>query len=105
MRGALVERINVIMKDPGEPPCVETVDNTPEALQALVGGRLEAIPTPDPTVAVYVNGEGRPDGLEANVGGLAGPILVTGLDPGLGDTVDLTVRQAARYMAMLGGVR
>lgn len=100
-----MERINIIVKNPGEPPCVKTVDDTLEALQALVGGWLEAIPTPDPTVAVYVNEEGRLDGLAANVGGLVGPILVTGLDPESGDTVDLTVRQAARYTAMLGGVR
>lgn len=100
-----MERVNVIVKDPGEPPRMETIDNTLEALQTLVGGWLEAIPTPDPTTAVYVNEEGRLDELEANVGGLVGPILVTGLDPESGDTVDLTVRQAARYTAMLAGVR
>lgn len=100
-----MERINVIVKDPGEPPRMETIDNTLEALQALVGGWLEAIPTPDPATAVYVNEEGRLDGLEPNVGGLVGPILVTGLDPKSGDTVDMTVAQARRYAAMLAGTR
>lgn len=94
-------RINVIVKDPGEPPRMETIDNTLESLQTLVGGWLEAIPVADPHTAVYVNEEGRLNGLASNVDGLVGPILVTGLDPESGDTVDLTVRQAEHYTAML----
>lgn len=95
-------RINVVLKEPGKPARTQIIDNTLEELQRLVGGYLEAVPSADPHVALYVDEEGLIKGLEPNVFGLFGNVLATGFDPDSGETVDLTVRQAARLVAMFG---
>lgn len=76
------DRIRVIVKNPGEAPEEREVPNTLEALQALVGGYIEAVPLSRDAV-ILVNEEGKMRGLAPNVvyfdDLLVGPVVIVGV--------------------------
>lgn len=95
--------MKVLVYRPQEAPAVEDIPNTLAALQALVGGYVEAIYLPDGYIAV-ANEEGLLQGLapSAHLPGqvLVGPVAVTKTDPadpeqfaGLTDADVAAVRQ------------
>lgn len=53
-----MEKIRVLVKDPGKPAEVREIDNTLEAVQAIVGGNIEALRISD-SVFCYLNDEGK----------------------------------------------
>lgn len=75
--------MKVIYKEPGCAPEVRDIPNTLEALQAAVGGYIEAV-TIDTDAAVICNEEGRLQGMPHNVKFLGvdfvGPILIVGVE-------------------------
>ena len=76
------DRIRVIVKNPGEAPEEREVPNTLEALQALVGGYIEAVPLARDAV-ILVNEEGKLRGMAPNVmyfdEVLVGPVVLVGV--------------------------
>jgi len=75
------DKIRVIVKNPGEAPKEREVPNTLEALQALVGGYIEAVPLSRDAV-ILVNEEGKLRGMAPNVmyfdDVLVGPVVLVG---------------------------
>ena len=60
------EKIKVLVVEPMEKPYVKEMDNSLEAMQAIVGGFIETVyPFEDPVVLVC-NDEGKLDGLPFN---------------------------------------
>ena len=53
-----MNRIRVVVKQPGEPAEVREIENTLEAFQAIVGGRLEAVYLGD-SLHMYIDDEGN----------------------------------------------
>ena len=76
------DRIRVIVKNPGEAPEEREVPNTLEALQALVGGYIEAVPLARDAV-ILVNEAGKLRGMAPNVlflgDVLVGPVVIVGV--------------------------
>ena len=76
------DKIRVIVKNPGEAPEEREVPNTLAALQALVGGYIEAVALARDAV-ILVNEEGKLRGLEPNVmlmgDVLVGPLVIVGV--------------------------
>ena len=79
------EQIRVLKVEPGRPPEEVTMPNTLEALQAAVGGYIEALDL-DSDACLICNEEGKLTGLPANrrVGGdvIAGTFLIVGTADG-----------------------
>ena len=93
--------IRVLIVEPMEPPKVETIPNTLEAKQAIVGGLIEAIyPYPE-NVAIVCNDEGKLIGLPLNrrIGHdvIAGSFIVCGTDDRTASFSSLTDEQVKRY--------
>lgn len=59
------ELIMVFVKNPGQAPHMEIIQNTLKAFQEIVGGHIEAV-TPFEDVALIVNEEGRINGMPFN---------------------------------------
>ena len=53
-----MEKIRVLVKEPAKPAEVREIDNTLEAVQAIVGGNIEALRISD-SVFCYLNDEGK----------------------------------------------
>lgn len=76
------KQIVAIIKNPGEPPCVEPLfDNTLESFQHAVGGYIETVTFASDAVLI-VNEEGRLRGLPYNCSfcglDIIGPVVVVG---------------------------
>lgn len=75
------ERINVIVKYPHKPARMFTIPDELWVYQELVGGYIETVATDELVDALLiVNEEGRLLGLEENVLGLVGTVLLVGVD-------------------------
>jgi len=93
--------IRVLIVEPMEPPRTETIPNTLEAKQAIVGGLIQAIyPYPE-EVAVVCNDEGKLIGLPLNrrIGCdiIAGNFIVCGIDNRSASFASLSDEQVQRY--------
>ena len=90
--------IRVLKVEPGTAPEIVTMPNTLDALQAAVGGYIEAV-TLDANSILVCNEEGKLTGLPANrqVGGdtIAGTFLIVGAEDG--DFASLSDADAAYY--------
>lgn len=82
---------------PNNERCVQSIPETDvlECLQDIVGGYIEAIFQDDGTVFI-VNEEGKLQGLEPNINGLVGNIVV--LRNGDEDFISLTDDDINKYM-------
>ena len=93
--------IRVLIVEPMEPPRVETIPNTLEAKQAIVGGLIEAIYPYSENVAIVCNDEGKLIGLPLNrrIGHdiIAGSFIVCGTDDRTSSFSSLTDEQVKRY--------
>ena len=58
--------ITVVIKEPGQAPRAETIENTLEALQKVVGGYIETVQFRVPGTLVVCNSEGKQQGLPFN---------------------------------------
>lgn len=72
-------RINVIVKYPNKPARMFTIPDELWVYQELVGGYIETVTTTEDALMI-VNEEGRLLGLEENVLGLVGTVLLVGVD-------------------------
>lgn len=76
------DKIRVIVKNPGEAAEEREVPNTLAALQALVGGYIEAVPLSRDAV-ILVNEDGKLRSLAPNVmyfdDVLVGPVVIVGV--------------------------
>ena len=72
------ETIKVLVKHPHEHPEVRKIHNSLGTLQRFVGGSIETATFGD--VVVICNEEGRIHGLEPNVAGFVGTIILAGVD-------------------------
>lgn len=74
--------IRAIIKDPNRPAREETIPNTLDTLQRLVGGYIETV-TPASDWLIICNEEGRLEGLPYNVEvcgiDFVGPIVLAGM--------------------------
>jgi hypothetical protein len=103
-----MKTINVVVKRPGQKAEKQFVEPTLAGLQAVVGGYLEEF-TRGPSgfgktrIITYVNEDGRRLGLQPNSLGIAGTILVTGLEAGknisLPDRVAVSVIEYLNLMS------
>jgi hypothetical protein len=100
--------IRVLIVEPMEPPRVESIPNTLEAKQGIVGGLIQAIyPYPD-NVAVVCNDEGKLIGLPLNrrIGHdiIAGNFIVCGVDNRNASFSSLTEAQVKRYQEKFSNI-
>lgn len=72
-----VRTLEAIVKAPGEKPRVTVIANTLEAMQSIVGGRIEVVSFTTHNVIVC-NEEGRLLGLPENAHGICGTMIVLG---------------------------
>lgn len=101
-------QIRVVVAEPGKDPRVVMIEDTLEALQALVGGMIEAVrdrPLNAIGAHLYVNEEGLLQGLAPNrytVGGgvLVGPIVVSKVDHA-GEEIGLTEEEARKAVTLV----
>lgn len=77
------KQITAFIKNPGQVPHLEIVDNTLEAFQELVGGYIETV-RPFTDCLMIVNEEGRINGMQFNCWYLGesffGPMVFVGFD-------------------------
>lgn len=90
------EEIRVIIKEPGEPARVETIPNTLEKLQELVGGYIQTIPF-DRESWLICDEEGKLKGYPANFplwnDVIVGTAVIVGVDgEDLTDVPEKTIR-------------
>lgn len=94
--------IKVIVCRVGAPPVVENIENTVEAMQAIVGGWFEGVKL-ESSIMLSINEEGRLRGLPFNrlVGSLAivGDFFITGIKDA--EDISLTDEQITRWMERL----
>jgi len=82
--GAMMQKIEVMVFEPGKPGEARSIDDSLEAMQAVVGGYIEQVglafgPLAQGLPAVLVvicNEDGRPHGLPLNRWGLLGTFFV-----------------------------
>lgn len=76
--------MKIVYKMPGQSPEIKDVPNELHALQQLVGGIIEAIPSMYMGVDIIVNEEGKLEGMMPNMfyngDVLAGPVIFVGID-------------------------
>jgi hypothetical protein len=64
------EKIVVLVKEPGKPAQVKTIQNSLKSFQEIVGGYIECIQFPtleEEGVDIFLNEEGKLIGLEPNI--------------------------------------
>lgn len=66
-----------VIKKPGEEPEMREIENTLQALQAIVDGPIETLRL-SKSIVIIVNREGRLRGMQCNSLGLAGPMVCVG---------------------------
>lgn len=94
--------MKVIEKKPGKKPEVVEIENTLSALQAAVGGMIQAVPlTYTSCVICNETGwlEGAPYNTKVHGTEYSGPILIVGVD--MGDFTGLTDEQITSVLADL----
>ena len=95
-------KIRVLVVEPNELPKEEMIDNTLKAKQDLVGGDIEYVSRDYyPDVIFICNEEGKLRGLPYNrdIGQdiIAGPFIIVGDDPEIGEDRSLTDEQIKKY--------
>ena len=95
-------KIKVLVVEPNELPKEEMIDNTLKAKQDLVGGDIEYVSRDYyPDVIFICNEEGKLRGLPFNrdIGQdiSAGPFIIVGEDPEIGEDRSLTDEQIKKY--------
>ena len=99
------EQIRILKIEPGKEPEDTRIDNTLEAMQAAVGGYIQAVPL-EPGAYIVCNEEGKLMGLEANrcfgTDILVGTFFIVG-DNGGEDFCSLTVEQMEKYTQQFKG--
>ena len=95
-------KIRVLVVEPNELPKEEMIDNTLKAKQDLVGGDIEYVSRDYyPDVIFICNEEGKLRGLPFNrdIGQdiIAGPFIIVGDDPEIGEDRSLTDEQIKKY--------
>ena len=98
-----MNKIRVIVKKPGEPAEVREIENSLEAFQAIVGGRLEAVYLGD-SLHMYIDDEGKLKGSEPNIllmmrygriDMICGPLIIFRADVE-GNEIDLSLSDTVR---------
>ena len=97
-----MEKIKGLLIKPYELPEEIEIDNTLEAKQEIVGGYIECVYLPnDDSVVLICNEEGKLLGLPFNrdIGQdiIAGPFIIVGDDPEIGEDRSLTDEQIKKY--------
>lgn len=92
--------LKVIIKKVGEEPYVDTIENTLEAKQKIVGGYIEVVDYKD--ACLICNEEGKIMNLDPNVvfdyDYIAGDFLIVGDDYENGDFKSLTEEQIKEFI-------
>lgn len=95
-------KLKCLIVEPNELPKEIEIDNTLEAKQELVGGSIEYVSREHyPDVILICNEEGKLIGLPYNryIGQdiIAGPFIIVGDDPEIGEDRSLTDEQIKKY--------
>ena len=95
-------KIRVLVVEPNELPKEEMIDNTLKAKQDLVGGDIEYVSRDYYSDVIFIcNEEGKIRGLPFNrdIGQdiIAGPFIIVGDDPEIGEDRSLTDEQIKKY--------
>ena len=95
-------KIKVLLVEPNELPREEMIENTLKAKQELVGGDIEYVSRDYYSDVIFIcNEEGKLRGLPFNrdIGQdiIAGPFIIVGDDPEIGEDRSLTDEQIKKY--------
>ena len=95
-------KIKVLVVEPNELPREEIIENTLKAKQELVGGDIEYVSRDYYSDVIFIcNEEGKLRGLPFNrdIGQdiIAGPFIIVGDDPEIGEDRSLTDEQIKKY--------
>lgn len=95
-------KIKVLVVEPNELPREEMIENTLKAKQDLVGGDIEYVSRDYYSDVIFIcNEEGKLRGLPFNrdIGQdiIAGPFIIVGDDPEIGEDRSLTDEQIKKY--------
>ena len=95
-------KIKVLVVEPNELPREEMIENTLKAKQELVGGDIEYVSRDYYSDVIFIcNEEGKLRGLPFNrdIGQdiIAGPFIIVGDDPEIGEDRSLTDEQIKKY--------
>ena len=71
----MTKKIDILIKDPGQPWRLATVEDTLPVYQQIVGGYIEGVATTSIGVHIFANEEGKLLGLEPNFG-IHGDVIV-----------------------------
>lgn len=96
------KKIKVLVVEPNELPREEMIENTLKAKQDLVGGDIEYVSRDYYSDVIFIcNEEGKLRGLPFNrdIGQdiIAGPFIIVGDDPEIGEDRSLTDEQIKKY--------
>ena len=102
--------MKILRVEPEKSPEIDDMDGTLEALQAAVGGYIEAVYPFDDPVAIVCNDDGKFNGMRPNraiydadgeiMDIIAGTFLIVGLDED--NFAELSDEMAAKYVALFG---
>ena len=102
--------MKILRVEPEKSPEIVDMDGTLEALQAAVGGYIEAVYPFDDPVAIVCNDDGKFNGMQPNraiydadgeiMDIIAGTFLIVGLDED--NFAELSDEMAAKYVALFG---
>lgn len=102
--------MKILRVEPEKSPEIVNMDGTLEALQAAVGGYIEAVYPFDDPVAIVCNDDGKFNGMRPNraiydadgeiMDIIAGTFLIVGLDED--NFAELSDEMAAKYVALFG---
>ena len=102
--------MKILRVEPEKSPEIVHMDGTLEALQAAVGGYIEAVCPFDDPVAIVCNDDGKFNGMRPNraiydadgeiMDIIAGTFLIVGLDED--NFAELSDEMAAKYVALFG---
>jgi hypothetical protein len=99
--------IAVVIVEPNQPARVEMIENTLEAKQKIVGGRIEFVGLDG--FDIIINEEGKLEDLEPNFGifggrdYIAGTAIFAGLDYDSGESISLTPEQRSFIASQFQG--
>lgn len=103
------KEIQIVVKKPGKPAEIRTVEDKLETFQNIVGGYIEHVGGVfNHPIGIYCNEEGKLQGLDPNIplqGGdiLVGPLVVLSTDA-FGNNVGLTDTEADHIGKILNGL-
>lgn len=94
------EKIKILIKEPYKEPYVKEIEHTLENMQNIVGGLIECVQFPNVKgVDIYVNEEGKLDGLLGNFwlpeyeDCVVGTCFMVGYNPRNGENISITEKQ------------